>query len=157
MMTFSFIQQCRKSSADGKILFPFEDNEEFNPHWWKRFSYLTGSYTLFEVRTGGVEVARIELDSNVATDEYIGAPELGDVALEIQFIEVASSWRGRGIGSRVVQLLEENYRGRRLVAFSENADGFWASLGWDRYDHREGWPHYRPLFVSGSTRKPEDR
>ncbi|MFI7515714.1 GNAT family N-acetyltransferase [Micromonospora echinofusca] len=154
MMELSFIQKCRKSSADEKILFPFEDNEEFNPHWWKRFSYLTGSYMLFEVRTGGVEVARIELDSDVATDEYVGAPELGDVALEIQFIEVASSRRGRGIGSKVVQLLEEKYCNRRLVAFSEDADGFWASQGWNRYDHQEGWPRYRPLFVSGSTRKP---
>jgi hypothetical protein len=31
---------------------------------------------------------------------------------------------------------------------SEEADDFWASLGWDRYDHREGPTRYRPLFVA---------
>jgi hypothetical protein len=36
---------------------------------------------------------------------------------------------------------------RRLVAFSEEADEFWSSLCWDRFDHPDGPTFYRPLFV----------
>jgi hypothetical protein len=32
------------------------------------------------------------------------------------------------------------------VVFSEEADGFWASLGWERYDYPEE-PGYRALFI----------
>jgi len=35
----------------------------------------------------------------------------------------------------------------RLFAYSEEAHGFWASLGWDRFDHPEGPQFHRPLFI----------
>jgi ribosomal protein S18 acetylase RimI-like enzyme len=82
-------------------------------------------------------VARVELDSAVHVDHYEAAPHLGPTALEIQFIEVSSRFRRSGIGTEVVRELAARNPGRRLVAFSE-ADEFWASLGWYRYDHPEG-------------------
>jgi hypothetical protein len=48
--------------------------------------------------------------------------------------------RGRGVGTQVVQGLRKRQRGSRLLAYSERADGFWASLGWERFDHPDGVP-----------------
>ena len=48
-----------------------------------------------------------------------------------------------GIGSAVVRLLQDDHPGRRLVAFSEGAEGFWSSVGWDRYEHRRTHRHDR--------------
>lgn len=48
--------------------------------------------------------------------------------------------RGRGVGTQVVQGLGKRQRGNRLLAYSERADGFWASLGWERFDHPDGVP-----------------
>jgi hypothetical protein len=53
----------------------------------------------------------------------------------------------RGIGTQVVRGLAELHRGRRLFAYSENADEFWASLGGDRFDHRDGPQFHRALFI----------
>lgn len=36
---------------------------------------------------------------------------------------------------------------RQLIAYSEDADAFWDSLGWDRFAHPEGPKFHRPLFV----------
>ena len=76
-------------------------------------------------------------------------PDLAeDERLEIQLIEVATTAARRGIGTEVVQGLAERHRGRRLFAYSEEADEFWASLRWDRFDHRDGQPQfYRALFI----------
>jgi ribosomal protein S18 acetylase RimI-like enzyme len=93
------------------------------------------------------EVARVELYDHVETSHYIGAPSLGAEALEIQFIEVATDCRRQGVATDVVRRLMAAHPDRRLVAFSEEADEFWVSLGWDRYDHPDGPRLYRPLFV----------
>jgi hypothetical protein len=46
-----------------------------------------------------------------------------------------------------MQALGTRHPERRLLAFSEEADDFWASLGWTRYDHPEGPRSYRLLFM----------
>jgi ribosomal protein S18 acetylase RimI-like enzyme len=51
------------------------------------------------------------------------------MALEIQFIEVSRSFRRRRIGTQVISHLAESHPDRRPVAFSEQADEFWSSLG----------------------------
>jgi GNAT superfamily N-acetyltransferase len=95
----------------------------------------------------GVEVARVELDDDAGINPtYANVPTIGPERLEIQYIEVATAARERGIGARVVQALAERHPDRRLMAYSEGADGFWASLSWDRFDHPEGQFH-RPLFI----------
>ena len=127
---------------------PFEPNQMFNPDWWDRPRYNHRDPHCIAVFLDGTEVARVELDHHFRGSRHAGAPRLGDLALEIQFIEVAASHRRRGIGSEVVRLLVERYPHRRLLAMSEDADGFWESLGWGRYDHRQGPQWYRPLFVA---------
>ncbi|MEV6338717.1 GNAT family N-acetyltransferase [Nocardia vinacea] len=74
-------------------------------------------------------------------------PAIGPERLEIQFIEVAAGARGRGVGTQVVRALEERHSDRRLFAYSEEADRFWASLEWGRFDHPEGPQLHRPLFI----------
>ena len=89
----------------------------------------------------------MELDHNFAGSKHVGSPDMGTRALEIQFIEVARSHRRTGIGAEVVRRLVEAHPERRFLALSEDADQFWATLGWDRYDHPDGPDWYRPLFV----------
>jgi GNAT superfamily N-acetyltransferase len=101
----------------------------------------------------GVEVARVELDHHFGGSLHVGAPELGATALEIQFMEVAASHRRQGIGAPVVERLEDEYPDRRLLALSEGADEFWASLGWERFDYSDGLRLYRPLFVQPLDRE----
>ena len=92
-------------------------------------------------------MARVDLDDPGGINPaYRGIPELGDERLEIQFIEVATGARGRGVGTRVVRALAERHRGRRLFAYSE-ADRFWMRLGWEPfYDPRPG-PAGRTLLI----------
>lgn len=146
-MTFDFIEK-RPAPDDQVIWFPFADDNDFSPSWWD-YRSIDGdkSYTLLEVRQGGVEVARIELDPGVVIDHYLGTSELGNSALEIELIEVAESQRRRGVGTRIIRALVSRYPERRLLAFSEEVDDFWASLGWTRYDHPEGPRFNRPLFI----------
>ena len=93
-------------------------------------------------------MGRIELDEEVGIEHYAAVPEIGAERLEIQFIEVAIAARGRGVGTQVVRGLGERHPGRRLLAYSEGADGFWASLGWEQFDHPEGRPEFhRALFI----------
>ena len=67
-----------------------------------------------------------------------------------QLIEVATAQLRRKVGTRVVHDLMERHSGRRLFAYSEEADEFWASLGWQRFDHPEGPQFHRPLFIQSA-------
>jgi ribosomal protein S18 acetylase RimI-like enzyme len=143
------LRDLRRGPGDDKYVWlPFEVNDNFNPDWWDRVPYLEDDPHYVQVLLDGVEVGRVELDHGFRGSKHLGAPKLGDKALEIQFIEVAESCRGQGIGAEVVRLLVERHHDRRFLAMSEDADDFWASLGWDRYDHRDGPQRYRPLFVA---------
>lgn len=93
-----------------------------------------------------VEVARVEIDDPGGINPaYTGVPDLDPERLEIQFIEVADAAHRRGVGTHVVYALQERHPDRRLFAYSEEADDFWASLGWERFDHPNGIN--RPLFI----------
>lgn len=78
-------------------------------------------------------------------------PLIGQERLEIQLIEVATEARERGISTQVVQALKQRHPGRRLMAYSEDAHEFWASLGCDRYDPPEGPRFHRPLFIQQAS------
>jgi GNAT superfamily N-acetyltransferase len=117
------------------------------PHWWNR--QLGDEPWLVQVLEHGIEVARVEFDDPGGINPYYeGVPELGNERLEIQFLEVSAAARGRGIGTRVVRGLADWHPDRLLFAYSnEEADGFWASLGWEPfYDSRRG-PTGRTLFI----------
>lgn len=135
-----------------------ESYEGFNERWWDhRGRHYFDNAVFLTVRDSVDEIARIELDQEVDPGEYVGARRLaGPPLLEIQFIEVRADLRCRGLGSAIVEALANLYPDRRLVAFSEDADGFWSSLGWARHLHRsdqEPNPRYRPLYVQRGTSK----
>jgi len=92
-------------------------------------------------------VARIELDEQVGLGHYGVDPQVESRALEIQFIEISADFRRKGFGTKIVRQLEARHPDRTLVAFSEQADEFWASLGWKRYDHPTEARFYRALFI----------
>jgi hypothetical protein len=73
---------------------------------------------------------RVELDEDGGINpSYLNVPDIGTERLEIQLIEVASGARGRGVGTRVVHGLAGRHPDRRLLAYSEEADCFWSSIG----------------------------
>lgn len=116
-----------------------------NEHWWNR--QLGEDPWLVQALENGAEVARVELDDPGSINPvYRGVPELGGERLEIQFIEVATAARGRGVGPRLVRALAERHRDRRLFAYSE-ADRFWTHLGWEPYYDPSPGPAGRILFV----------
>lgn len=117
-----------------------------HPHWWKR--QLGDDPWFVQVLEGGTEVARIEFDDPGGINpNYADLPPLGGERLEIQLIEVAAAARGRRLGTQVVRALADRYPNRRLFAYSEGADPFWASIAWEPfYDPRPG-PVGRTLFI----------
>ncbi|QOC89675.1 N-acetyltransferase [Micromonospora craniellae] len=136
-----------------RFWFPFTYEEAglgFNNLWWYGSPVYPHSKSVFlRVVENNNEVARVHLDNEVEIDHYADVPPLGATALEIQFIEVHDDHRGCGIGRAVIGLLHNRYPDRRLVAFSEGADGFWSSLGWRRHLHAdpEEASFFRPLFI----------
>jgi GNAT superfamily N-acetyltransferase len=147
-----WLVELRRASRDDRyVCMPFEPNDQFNGGWWDRTPYLDDDPHYIDVLLDGVEVARVELDHDFRDSMHVGAPELGASALEIQFIEVVASHRRQGIGAEVVRRIASDNPNRRLLALSEEADEFWASLGWERYDYGSAPHQYRPLFISPSA------
>jgi GNAT superfamily N-acetyltransferase len=126
---------------------PFEPSDQLTSHWWDEPRYLDDDPSFVQVLLDGVEVGRVEMDEDFRGSGHKGAPRLGKATLEIQLIEVSSEHRNRGIGTEVMRRLAAMHSDRRFLAMSEDADAFWASLGWDRYDHPAGSDRHRPLFV----------
>ena len=145
------LSERRPGPGDDRLWVPFDDTDGFTTHWWNRLQR-TGStdYVHLSVVDGDTEVARVELDNGVHIDAYRNLPILVASPLEIQFIEVRASHRLRGLGRAVVELLAREHPDRTLLAFSEEADGFWDSLGWTRHIHEEDNepdPRHRPLYI----------
>ncbi|MGW5456245.1 GNAT family N-acetyltransferase [Nocardia sp. NPDC003979] len=149
-MALQFIDLRRGNASKYSWIPPFDRTVVYeNEHWWDTASpYSEESPWYVQVLEDSVEVARVELDDPGGINpEYAGVPALGLERLEIQFIEVAAEARGRGIGTQAVRALENRHSDRRLFAYSEEANEFWASLGWRRFDHPEGPQFHRPLFI----------
>lgn len=146
------IREIRRRPDESRYVWtPFEPSDQFNGDWWDQPPYMADDPLYVQVLLDGTEVARVELDEDFSGSRHVGAPTLGHQALEIQSIEVAESHRRQGIGAEVVARLAAAYSGRRLLALSEGADDFWASLGWDRYDYSDGPLKYRPLFIQPAS------
>lgn len=133
---------------------PFADSEGFEDRWWDDIKSFDDTSTYLEVCRAGIEVARVELGERVNIEHYLDVPPLGDTALEIQLIEVHKEHRRQGIATDVVRLLACAHPDRRLVAFSEEADQFWDSLGWHRHEHPEGSLRMRPLYIQAGGWPP---
>jgi hypothetical protein len=109
---------------------PFDSAVAYeNEHWWDAAPYLVEDPWYVQVLEDSVEVARVELAEEVGIEHCTAVPAIGAERLEIQFVEVAMAARGRRVGTWVVRGLAARHPGRRLVAYSEGADGFWTSLG----------------------------
>lgn len=148
-------EKRRGPNDDRYAWLPFEDSALFSPEWWDRVPYLDDDPWFVLALQENTEVARVELDNDVHIDHYADTPNLDGSGLEIAFFEVSAAHRRQGIGSAVVQALATEHRHRRLVAFSEEADAFWSSLGWERFLHASAPERYRPLFVQPQTPSQE--
>jgi hypothetical protein len=147
---FELIDHRHGAASKYSWLPPFDWTVVYeNERWWDEpRHYYVGEPWFVQVLEDGDEVARVELDDPGGINpQYTGVPELGAERLEIQFIEVAVAARGGNTGTRVVRALELRHPARRLFAYSEEAHRFWASLGWERFDHPEGERFHRPLFI----------
>jgi hypothetical protein len=146
-MNLELIDHRRGRADDGWWMPPFDFAVDYShPHWWNR---QLGDDTWFvQVLEGDAEVARVEFDDpGDINPSYADVPELGDERLEIQFIEVASAACGRRIGAQVVRSLADRNPDRRLFAYSEGADRFWASVGWEPFYDPGPGPVGRTLFI----------
>lgn len=148
MIDLELVQHHRPAGVSRYEWQPFVRDDGFTYDWWHRMWDFDARYSLWSVYRDGVEVARVELDDEVHYDHYSGVPDLGRGVLEIDFFEVSSPVRRSQVGRKAVELVARTFPDRRLVAFSEEADAFWAGLGWDRYDHPMGAQFYRPFFVA---------
>jgi hypothetical protein len=147
-LTLDFVDLRRGSANRYSWIPPFDSAVAYeNEHWWDSAPYLVEDPWYVQVLEDSVEVARVELDEEVGIEHYTAVPAIGAERLEIQFVEVAMAARGRRVGTRVVRGLAARHPGRRLVAYSEGADGFWTSLGFARFDHPAGPESQRPLFI----------
>ena len=137
----------RRGPADDRWWMPAFDEVVSYAHldWWNPLLHGTDDPWYVQVLEAGKEVARIELKDDVDIEHYANVPAVGSERLEIAFIEVATAECGRGIGTQAVRELERLHPNRRLLAYSEEADGFWAGLGWERFDHPDG--DWRALFI----------
>lgn len=146
-LEFVSVERAGRSKCESA----FDEHDGYTPHWWNRPIGDDPECRFIRILGDGVEVARVELDQKVGIAHYEGTPDLGDAALEIQFIEVSYEYRLQGIGAAVVSRLVELYPDRRLVAYSEQADEFWSKLGWQPYYHPvERGPSWRTLFIQQS-------
>jgi ribosomal protein S18 acetylase RimI-like enzyme len=140
--------------SGGLFWTPYDRSSGFSTEWWVRDVVDPESTLWFSFHDeANLEVARAELDlASTVGSQYDGAPKPPPGGfVEIEFIEVHSSLRCRGIGRQAVTLIAAEFSDRPTVAFSEEADEFWSSLGWASYGRTDMNPaHYRRLFVGSS-------
>ncbi|WP_017197444.1 GNAT family N-acetyltransferase [Arthrobacter sp. M2012083] len=137
------------TAVSGSFYKPFEKIEGFDEYWWHDVILADQrSQTHFvSMHVAGEEVIRAELTLRKnPPGTYPGWTGPGPFAA-IEFFEVAERHRGKGLGTQAVFSVGTLFPGFRLHALSEEADGFWASLGWARYSHFEE-PRNRPLYLS---------
>lgn len=129
---------------------PFEPSESYeHPEWWANARGAVGDPWFVQALENGVEIARVQLDERGGIgDGYTDAPAINaHELLEIQFIEVTTTARRRGVATRVVQALTEQHPDKHLMAYSEGADAFWESLGWDPFYDLSPGPPGRTLYI----------
>lgn len=149
-MLLQLVERVRDRDDDGRHWYPFRDADGYHRNWWLRPA--SDWHRYFSIMDDGDEVARVDLDERIWTDDYPGAPTGRDL-LEIQFLEVREGCRLQGLGTDIVAMIANANPGRRLAAFpSKAAESFWEGhLGWDRYDDPET-PSRAPLLVSPMIR-----
>lgn len=139
-------EQDYVSPFDGRAL-------GFRSHWWvDPFQHIrdTSHRAYFFTDVTGAEVARALLRTRAGFTDLEGAGiSLPSSAIAVDRIEVRTDLLHprRGIGTRVIRMLEALHSDETLYAFSEGADDFWRSTGWEFAPRADGSTSYRPLFV----------
>jgi GNAT superfamily N-acetyltransferase len=135
---------------DGRsVLSAFEASEDFTQESWQVSEVIASSTSdrFYSFLLAGQEVVRMLIvDPAGPLDGYDVPQGLGD-AVQVDLIEVAGGYRGQGYGSRAMELVQRHLPGRTIVALPGGDEGFWTSLGWQRYENSQGGDH-PPLFVS---------
>lgn len=133
---------------------PYQVVEGFNTSWWHTRAgridvNLRGSKEYLQFRVNGMEVGRAEVIDCHLADDYNGI-DIPVETKEISFFEIRQDLRRCGYGTTFVQHIVAHYNGTPVIAFSEEADAFWSSIGWSYYQRKdgEGWPYWRSLFTS---------
>lgn len=135
---------------------PFETSIEFTDSWWDTVpsDYENGNVEFLLFRMDDLEVARAQILLNRRPNPDYGVFPVASAYIDLAFFEVASSHVRRGIGTLAVQALSNRYPHVGLLAYSEEADAFWNTLGWHRYEHPEGTLSFRPLYVRAPLAAP---
>lgn len=151
-MAFEFVDLRRGDANRYAWLPPFDESQRYDhDRWWDEVDELDPAPWFVQVLDGRTEVARIKVDGFNEIGHYTGVPDLGPEGLAIELFEVAIEVRGRGVGTQVVQEFARRHPDRRLLAFSERADAFWASLGWPGFlpsDYDPDHEDPKTLFVA---------
>lgn len=136
------------------IEMPFDRAAGFDDAWWSRHAFDEPDdwYSFYDEQDVEVARAEVERHSQIDSTYYTDVVLPPDGFAEVTFFEVREQDRRGGVGTRAIELLAGAYPGRRLAAFSEEADQFWGALGWSRHlrvlepgDHPD---HYRTLFCA---------
>lgn len=140
---------------------PFDQSAHgFNQEWWDIpvSAYRDADHDWFVLRLDGEEAARVEVNTArlIRVEDYREWPRNQSVA-EITFLEVRADLTRRGIGTALVRKLAHRYETRILAAHPKNSDGFWESLGWERYDKIQDRPSAPPLYAAVSASKTAGR
>jgi RimJ/RimL family protein N-acetyltransferase len=143
------LMQLKPHTSGGVVYKPFSESDDFTGQWWNDTIYgLEPTQHFYAFFAGQHEVARAEIEvQNVNNTEYEQPAHPGPFAV-IHFFEVAKDHLRRGYGTDAVQLLADRHADTPLVAFSAEADEFWASQGWDRYAHSTEPADHNLMFVS---------
>jgi ribosomal protein S18 acetylase RimI-like enzyme len=139
-----------KPDTSGPVVYkPFSESDDFTDDWWNDTIYgFEPTQHFYSFFNGQHEVARAEVEIQDTVNEDYDQPAHPGPYGVIHFFEVSEEHRRRGYGTEAVQLIADRYEGTPLVAFSQGADTFWASLGWDQHEHQTEPAHYGRMFVS---------
>ncbi|MFF1876521.1 GNAT family N-acetyltransferase [Leifsonia sp. NPDC058230] len=136
--------------ASGRTRSPFNGaSPGFTADWWDaEWDYIDNSSRhCFIALEDDVEVARVLTDpeAELYSFHYEGLAPLKE-PVEVFRFEVRADQRGRGIGTRALQLLKDRYAGRDLYAFGDEVR-FWRTVSWREYSRLDGDTMFVPLFV----------
>lgn len=155
-MRLEVIELRRAGEQDRYWRKPFNHDSRFmKERWWHGQAPMSDASWYVSALLDGEEVARAELNEDVGLDSYDTGSLLSPRKLQLTLLEVCTAHRRRGIATHLVGQIAGMYSGRQLLALSEDADEFWASLGWDRVDRVEGLMRFQPLFISPRPRQDQ--
>lgn len=145
------LMRLKPATSAGVVFKPFSASDDFTEGWWTDSLYGYSSADevdeqFYAIFNGQDEVARIEAELKDHLDGEYPTPGTPGPYAVIHFFEVSAEHRRRGYGTAAIQLLSAQLPDVP-VAYSEEADEFWGSLGWERFEHKADPSGFRPMYV----------